>query len=275
MKKLLVLCLIIITACVNFSGSKPENFTRINDNIFCGGSPEEDQFAYLKAQGIKSIICVDGAAPNLKAAAENGLSYKHIPVTYDKITIDQQKQLAKAYDELEKPVYIHCHHGKHRGPAASAIVLKNHYDWENDKLVQFLKEAGTSKDYAGLYKVVSGSEKFNKSEWENLKVPETAKVEPLARTMADLDRVWIKLKNQLSMPLTPEEQTTAQQRSLLLREYFVELHRMPGTKFDEEYEVIIKKIKFLESSLKNNLDTSKALQAVGKDCKSCHQDYRN
>ena len=260
---------------MNISGSKPENFTRINDNLFCGGSPEEDQFLYLKAQGIKSIICVDGAAPNLKEASTNGLSYKHIPVTYDKITFEQQKQLAKAYDELEKPVYIHCHHGKHRGPAATAIVLKNHYNWENDKLIQFLKEAGTSKDYAGLYKVVSNSKNIDKAKWENLKIPESAKVEPLARTMADLDRVWIKLKKQLSKPLTVEENTKAQQSSLLLREYFVELHRMPDTKFDEEYELIIKNIKILESCLKANLDISNALAAVNRDCKSCHQDYRN
>lgn len=275
MKKLLLLLLLIITACVNYSGNKPENFTQINENIYCGGSPEVDQFSYLKAQGIKSVICVDGAAPNLKTASANGLVYKHIPVTYDKITIDQQKQLAKAFDELEKPVYIHCHHGKHRGPAATAIVLKNHFDWGNDKLIQFLHDAGTSRDYSGLYKVVDESKKIEKAQWQNVKVPEKAKVEPLARTMADLDRVWIKLKKQLSKPLTTEGNTVAQQRSLLLREYFVELHRMPDTKFDEEFLEIIKKIKMLENSLKNNLETTRALQSISQDCKSCHRDYRN
>lgn len=274
MKLFLSILFILVLACVGTT-SVPENFTRINDGLYSGGSPEAEQFSYLKAQGIKSIICVDGAAPNLQKASENGLVYKHIPVTYDKITLDQQKQLAKAYEELEKPVYIHCHHGKHRGPAAAAIVLKNHYDWQNDKLIKFLIESGTSKNYTGLYKVVGESKKIDKSQWLNVEVPETAEVEPLARTMADLDRVWVQLKKQMEKPFSDESYRTAQNRSLLLREYFVELHRMPDSKFDDEYLEIIEKIKQLETSLQNKFSPVKAFQAVGKDCKSCHEDYRD
>ncbi|MCM8526327.1 MAG: hypothetical protein NE327_07415 [Lentisphaeraceae bacterium] len=274
MKLFLSILFILVLACVSTT-SVPENFTKINDGLYSGGSPEAEQFSYLKAQGIKSIICVDGAAPNLQKASENGLVYKHIPVTYDKITLDQQKQLAKAYQELEKPVYIHCHHGKHRGPAAAAIVLKNHYDWQNDKLIKFLIESGTSKNYTGLYKVVGESKKIDKSQWLNVEVPETAEVEPLARTMADLDRVWVQLKKQMEKPFSEESYSTAKNRSLLLREYFVELHRMPDSKFDDEYLEIIEKIKQLETSLQNKFSPVKAFQAVGKDCKSCHEDYRD
>ncbi|MCM8543032.1 MAG: sulfur transferase domain-containing protein [Lentisphaeraceae bacterium] len=274
MKNFLLLILLLISSCVSTTSS-PENFTKINDKLYCGGSPEEDQFAYLRAQGIKSVICVDGAGPNLKAAQQQGLTYKHVPVTYATITVEQQKSLAKAYNDLEKPVYIHCHHGKHRGPAASAIVLKNHYDWKNDQLVQYLTDSGTSKNYAGLYKTISQSKKIPSQEWQKTNVPESAEVDPLASTMADLDRVWIKLKKQFSIPLSIKENIIAQQRTLLLKEYFVELHRMTDTKFDDEYLEIIEKIKKLEASLQNNFDPSKAFQVVAKDCKSCHEDYRN
>ena len=276
MKNFLLLILFLVFSCVSdIESSRPENFTKVNDGIYCGGSPEEDQFAYLKSQGIKSIICVDGASPNLKIAGQEGLAYKHVPITYATITLDQQKMLAKAYNELEKPVYIHCHHGKHRGPAASAIVLKNHYDWKNDALVKYLTESGTSKNYAGLYKTVSQSQKIPAQNWQNLNVPESAKVEPLAHLMADLDRVWMKLKKQFESTTSQIDFNKAQENSLLLREYFVELHRMPDTKFDDEYLEIIEKIKQLEATLQNKFNPVKAFQAVAKDCKSCHEDYRN
>jgi len=93
--------------------------------------------------------------------------------------------------------------------------------------------------------------------------------------MAALARVLIQLKKQIEKPFTESGHKLAQQRSLILKEYFVELHRMPDTKFDDEYLEIIEKIKKLEASLQNKFSPVKAFQDIAKDCKSCHEDYRN
>ena len=274
MKRTILLSLCFIAACVN-KHTGPENFTKVNEQLYFGGSPEENDFAFLKSQGLRSIICVDGLNPNLTTAGKYDLAYRHIPITYDKISPEQQKQLAKAYSELPKPIYIHCHHGRHRGPAAAAIVLKNHHDWKNTDLVEFMKNAGTSPQYRGLYKTVKESKEIPQDQWLHIEVPETAKVESLANTMAKLDRIWVKLEKQLLKPYTTLDSSLALDRSLLLKEYFVELERAPGSKFDEEYLEIIKKIDLLRTELKSGKDSLEAFKAVKKDCKSCHVDYRD
>lgn len=274
MKILFIIPLIWILSCVS-KPSSPENFSRINKDLYFGGSPEENDFAFLKAQGVKSIICVDGAKPDLKSSKAQNILYRHVPVTYDELGLEQQKMLVKAYDELPKPVYIHCHHGKHRGPAAVAIILKNHHDWKNDSLIQFMEKAGTSKHYNGLYQSVSESKKLPQKDWQKLHVPESAKVKALARTMAELDRIWVRLENELRKEMNTAVQLSAQNDALLLKEYFVELKREEGTKFDKEYAEIIDNIKLLELSLSRGQGVSKAFEAVKTDCKSCHSDYRD
>ena len=67
MKTSLILILLIILSCVS-EPEVPENFLKVNDKLYSGGSPEIDQFSYLRSKGIKSIICVDGALPNLAEA---------------------------------------------------------------------------------------------------------------------------------------------------------------------------------------------------------------
>ena len=274
MKKCILLLLLMILSCVS-KESRPENFSKINNQLYFGGSPESSDFSFLNSQGIRSIICVDGASPNLDSANKQNLVYRHIPITYGKISLEQQKMLAKAFNELKKPIYIHCHHGKHRGPAASAIVLKNHYNWKSDKLVEFMIKAGTSQEYTGLYKSVSKSKKMPVELWQNMKIPETAKVDALAQTMANLDRIWVKLEKQLEGETDKGLASSAQSNALLLKEYFIELKREPGTKFDEEYSAIVLKIKDLEVSLKSGKKSHKEFEAVKADCKSCHSNYRD
>lgn len=54
--------------------------------------------------------------------AKFGLRYVHLPHGYDGVPADRTKELAKAVRELEGPIFIHCHHGKHRSPAAAAVA---------------------------------------------------------------------------------------------------------------------------------------------------------
>ena len=37
------------------------------------------------------------------------------------INEDEIAMIAKTFREVEGPFYVHCYHGKHRGPAAAAI----------------------------------------------------------------------------------------------------------------------------------------------------------
>src|SRR5436305_114465 len=97
---------------------------RVSDRLFSGGNPDgEAGFAALRALGVQTVISVDGARPDWETAGRHGLRYVHLPVGYDGIPRGRVLALAKAARDLPGPVYVHCHHGKHRGPAAVAAIM--------------------------------------------------------------------------------------------------------------------------------------------------------
>lgn len=148
----------------NDSSSVPErldvdglhNVFRICDKLYSGSMPEGDKgFESLKILGIKTILSVDGAKPEVDRAKKQGLRYVHVPVGYNGITRGQAIQIAKAVCGLSGPFYIHCHHGKHRGPAAAAIArLCSDEKCHVEQALAVMRGAGTDPRYQGLFKSV-------------------------------------------------------------------------------------------------------------------------
>jgi protein tyrosine phosphatase (PTP) superfamily phosphohydrolase (DUF442 family) len=98
------------------------NVYRITDKLMSGSSPDVDAgFKSLKELGVKTVISVDGAKPDIVHAHKYGLRYVHIPFGYDGIPRQQVLRLARAVRDLPGPIYIHCHHGVHRGPAGKSL----------------------------------------------------------------------------------------------------------------------------------------------------------
>src|SRR5262245_58106552 len=99
------------------------NAYQIHAKVISGGLPEGDTaFQELADLGVKTIISVDGATPDIETAKKHGLRYVHLPHGYDGIPRSRANELAKAVRDLPGPIYIHCHHGKHRSPAAATVA---------------------------------------------------------------------------------------------------------------------------------------------------------
>ncbi len=129
------------------------NTIRVHSNVYSGGLPSGDAaFGELADFGIRTIISVDGAQPNVALAAKHGLRYVHLPHGYDGISEDRVNELAKAVKDLPGPIYIHCHHGKHRSPAAAAVACVAAGLVPDTQALAILKLAGTSRRYRGLYR---------------------------------------------------------------------------------------------------------------------------
>ncbi len=122
--------------------------------LLSGGAPEDDDdFAFLASLGIKTLISVDGSAPDVEAARRHGLAYIHIPTTYARVSPHEQLEVARAVSSsmAAGSVFIHCHHGKHRGPAQAAGAAVALGWFTPAEGVAFMKLAGTAPTYAGLY----------------------------------------------------------------------------------------------------------------------------
>ena len=107
-----------------------ENFYQLTGRIYSGSAPDcEPAFAELKARGVKTIVTVDGAKPDVETARRYGIRYVHLPIGYDGVPTNQAIRLVKAAETLPGPIYVHCHHGLHRGPAGAAVICMGTEGW--------------------------------------------------------------------------------------------------------------------------------------------------
>src|SRR5262249_15241787 len=150
-------------------------------------------FASLAKMGIRTVISVDGARPAVDAAHAHGLRYIHIPIGYDGVPTRAAAALARAVREAEGPIYIHCHHGKHRGPAAAAVACIAARNVSGIDALQILELAGTGKEYPGLWRDVVACTAPSADE-KPPELVEVAEVDSLAAAMAGVDRHWDNVK---------------------------------------------------------------------------------
>jgi protein tyrosine phosphatase (PTP) superfamily phosphohydrolase (DUF442 family) len=132
------------------------NVFHLSPNVVSGSEPHgEAGLAAIAGMGTKTVVSVDGQAPDHAAAARHGLRYVHIPIQYKGITEEEMLQIAKTFRETEGPFYVHCFHGKHRGPAAAAIgrILLDGAPREV-AAAEMRQWCGTAAEYEGLYRAV-------------------------------------------------------------------------------------------------------------------------
>ncbi len=129
------------------------NTFAVGSRLYSGSSPVGDAaFAALAGLGVRTIVSVDGAAPDAASAVRHGIRYIHLPFGYDGIPASNAVRLVKAVGSVAGPVYFHCHHGKHRGPAAVAVVCEAIDGWKPALAHAWMHAAGTATNYAGLYR---------------------------------------------------------------------------------------------------------------------------
>src|SRR5688572_2963573 len=177
----------------SISTTNIHNTFQLTTNVFAGSSPDnEASFAELVRLGIKTIISVDGGKPNVELARKHGMRYVHIPHGYDGIGTNLQAQLVKAAQMAPGPVFVHCHHGLHRGPTAVAVICMANNGWTSSQAETWLKAAGTGSNYVGLYQTVREFRPPTAAPLNALpsELPETIKVSGLVEMMVAIDERW-------------------------------------------------------------------------------------
>ncbi len=264
------------------------NGFKLGKKIISGSCPVGDAgFAALQKQGVKTIVTVDGAQPDAKLAAKYDIRYVHIPVEYSGITRDQGLEIARAVRDLEGPVFVHCHHGIHRGPTAAVIAAMVDEGWTNEQALEAMKQAGTGEQYTGLWAAVREWKMPTKGELDKADngFPSAVKLPDLAAAMVKIDGHWDALGagQKANWQAPPEHSDVeAAHEALLLSEAFRELMRTPEVQkkskdFREKMSAAENATTELEAALREkNIERAETgFKNVGKTCDSCHAIYRN
>jgi hypothetical protein len=243
------------------------NVFQIADGVYSGSSPEDERsFESLQLLQIKTILSVDGAAPDVEGAKSFGLRYVQLPIGYDGVSGSRAIEIAKAIRDLPGPIYIHCHHGKHRGPAAVAAALRClEPKVSAESLAQFLKIAGTDPRYSGLYSAIEREP----ARLDDTKIAFPERTEPpdLVRRMVEIDAVWDRLN----------KKPTAKDATLLVEAYR-ELKRAVKER-DERFQKYFDEAQLtadvLDASLRAGCDPSDDLNKSAAACSACHAILRD
>jgi hypothetical protein len=240
------------------------------------------------------VLSVGGARPDVETARKYGLRYVHIPVGYDGITQEQAIHLAKAVRDLPGPVYIHCHHGKHRGPAAAAVVrICLDGNCPVERALADMRRAGTDPHYTGLYAALRKTRWPTAEELDRLPAdfPAVAPVADLAQRMAAIDGHFDNLKLAQGAgwnepPGHPD--VSPAHEALQLFEQFREAIRLPETmKRPEEFRRRLSEAEVAAQDLEQRLrairrDNARratavdhAFQRTASTCIGCHTRYRD
>lgn len=266
------------------------NAYRLTEKIISGGQPDGDAaFKQLKDIGVRTVISVDGVKPDVALAKKYGLRYVHLPHGYDGIPHDRLLEIAKAVRELPGLIYIHCHHGKHRSPAAAAAACVVAGYMNNDEALAVLTAAGTSKDYRGLFQSVREAHPVDEKTTASLKVDfkETVAVPPMADAMTAIEHTHDHLKTVAAAGWKATEKHAdidPPHEALLLREHFTELLRTDEAKkqpaaFQKLLQQSENDAKSLEDLLRSTPIDQPKLDAqfarVTASCTSCHKSFRD
>jgi protein tyrosine phosphatase (PTP) superfamily phosphohydrolase (DUF442 family) len=271
------------------------NAFRLHAKVISGGQPEgEAGFRALQELGVRTVISVDGAKPELALAKKYGLRYVHLPHGYDGIPEQRVLELAKAVSELPGPIYVHCHHGKHRSPAAAAVACITAGLMTREAGQELLQVAGTGKNYQGLYQAVATAEQRAEVKDLRLEFNESADVPPIATAMVRIERTLDNLKqieNAQWQPPAAHPDLTPAHEALLLREQFTELLRTDEVRgrplaFRELLERTRAAAESLETQLRDESAArpvtsaarrllSASLASINNDCVQCHRAHRD
>lgn len=266
------------------------NVHAITRRMIRGSQPEtEADFAELAKLGVKVVVSVDGARPDVASARKHGLRYVHVPMGYDGPSRAEQVLLYKAFATLEGPFYVHCHHGKHRGPAACAVGLLGVEGWTPEQVTAELTLAGTARKYEGLYAFPAQFERPTAEELAAApaELPEVARVPGLTEAMVLVEKHWehlalVKKAGWKPDPAHPD--IRPKHEATILAQRYREMARLdevvkakPGLQhMTEESEKAAWDL--AEALGANPVDSARAqvaFERIERSCLECHQAYRD
>ena len=130
---------------------------KLSDNIISGAEPSGfEALEQIYSWGVRTILSVDGKVPDAGTAAGFGMRYVHVPIEYSGMDEEELLKIAKTFRELEGPFYVHCFHGKHRGPAVAAIGRIVLDEIPRERAIAEMRQwCATASKYEGLYATVA------------------------------------------------------------------------------------------------------------------------
>jgi protein tyrosine phosphatase (PTP) superfamily phosphohydrolase (DUF442 family) len=276
------------TTPANYPGL--HNVVTYHAGLYSGAAPEgDDGFESLQELGVRTIISVDGTEPDVEDAKAHGIRYVHLPVGYDGVSAERTLEIARAIHDLPGPVYLHCHHGKHRSASALGAAAVTLGYLTPEQATARMKVSGTAENYKGLYKCVADATPADAAKLNTASnaFPSVSKTSGFTQTMVVVDEHFDSIKAVEKAKWTvpsdhPDLVPTAVAGEL--HNLFRGLESDPDVKArPEDFKQWLRdsatQAQTLEAELAKPTPSGEVLAAqfklMSQTCKQCHAKYRD
>ncbi|MEO5859266.1 MAG: tyrosine-protein phosphatase [Pyrinomonadaceae bacterium] len=127
------------------------NFGQMDERLYRGAQPSQEDYKALKELGINTVIDLrKDNEPFAKSTVESlGMKYVNIPMTGWNTKDESVTEFLKVADDPSNgKIYLHCAAGMHRTGLAGAIYRLENYGWDYDTAYKEMKNFGY---FSGLF----------------------------------------------------------------------------------------------------------------------------
>lgn len=151
-----ILALVLLTGVQAAQGSgltdiRINNFGTVNEKLYRGAQPNKRDLTDLASLGVKTVIDLqqDGQRDEQQLVEAAGMKYYRIGLSDNAWpTSEQTQQFLNIVDDASnQPVFIHCHGGRHRAGAMTAIYRMTHDGWSADQAYAEMKQYEFNKGF--------------------------------------------------------------------------------------------------------------------------------
>lgn len=260
----------------------------LSERIGQGAQPKgEEAFKNLAALGYTTVLTVDGAIPDIENARKYGLRYVHVPIGYDGVPREAAAKIVAAVERSEGPVYVHCHHGKHRGPAGAMTARMFVDGISHEQAVVELRDSGCSPKYTGLYADTESFE-LTREEVDAVRdedLVEVVRPDGLLDAMVHVSHRWegVQLVREAKWGVPPSSpDISPAHEATMLWEHIRETARLPeakeyGKRYLEMTATSERAAYELAEAIRRGDDEAaeKHFNVLKVSCNDCHVVYRN
>jgi len=136
-------------------------FAQITSGLTRGGQPSQSDFKYLHDKGYRTIVSFLDDQAESASVVKSGMNYVNIPMHSNMFsaqppTETQVRQfLSVVKDSTQYPMFIHCHAGKDRTGAMSAIYRMEVCGWSKEEALEEMRAFGFASHFRKLYNYVN------------------------------------------------------------------------------------------------------------------------
>lgn len=135
-------------------------FAEVAPALFRGSKPDDAGLRYLRSHGVRSVVSLIRGDEERREVERLGMKYYEIPLhagifgSSEPTEEEIGRFLDLIADSANRPVFVHCRHGKDRTGVMTALYRIRVEHWPAEDAIEEMRAYGASRLYKDLYRPI-------------------------------------------------------------------------------------------------------------------------